>query len=141
MRRLLAAVSAIALAACAAAAPAPKGWQPVAGAPGTWSTGTGAATQSYVYASSSFGGTLQDLASQVAIDAVLHRHAKMLRSEPFTSCPGLAGLARFTLPGGAGLEEGFRVLDGRSVRVTYERPAGVPADPAAIEAMKSALCP
>ncbi len=141
MRRLVGAVAAATLVACAATAPGPKGWQPVAGDPNAWTTGAGTATQTYAYAEHSFGGALPDLASQVTIDAVLHHHARMLRSEPFAPCPGLAGVARFVLPGGGSLTEGFRVLDGRSVRVTYQRGAGVAADPAVDEAMKSALCP
>lgn len=141
VQRLAAAAAALALAACATPARGPAGWQPAPGRPGTWVAGTGAAQQTYEYREDSFGGTLPDLASQVAIDAVLHHHAKMLRSEPFAPCPGLAGVANFSLSGGGSLVEGFRVLDGRSVRVTYRGPAGTRADPAVFEAMKSALCP
>lgn len=129
------------LAACSGSSPKPAGWQPIAGTQGGWTTGTGANTQIYLYATRSFGGTLQDLASQEAVNVLLrNRGAKFQGSDPFAPCPGAAAVATFKLPGSRVLERGFSVQNGQTVEVTYVRPAGAPADAAATEAMKGALC-
>lgn len=118
-------------------ATAPRGWQPVAGASAAWASGA----QKYSYARRPFSGTLQDLASAVTIDVLLHdRGARLKGSLPFAPCPGAAGVATFTLPGGEVLQEGFAASNGASIRTTYQRPAGVPADPNVTAAMQSALC-
>ncbi len=129
------------LAACSAASPQPAGWEPIPGAKSGWTTGTGASTQIYLYAKRSFGGTLQDLASQETINVLLRYHgARLLRSEPFGPCPGAAGVATFTLEGARILERGFSVQNGQAVEVSYLRPAAAPPDAAAAAAMKGALC-
>jgi hypothetical protein len=129
------------LAACGASSPAPKGWQPVPGASGAWSTGEGAVAQQYFYAAQSFGGTLQDLASRITIDVLMRRHGAKLRgSIPFAPCPGAAGLATFVLPERKTLEEGFAVRNGQAVRASYLRPSGTPVDPSVTDAMQRVLC-
>jgi hypothetical protein len=130
------------LAACShGGAPAPpKGWQPIPGASAAWTSG-GADAQEYSFARMGFGGSLQDLASAVTIEVLLHhRGTKFKGSVPFAPCPGAAGVATFTLPNGATLEEGFTVRNGQSVRTTYIRPLGAPSDTNVTEAMQSALC-
>jgi hypothetical protein len=137
----LALLALAALAACNSPSPQPAGWQPIRGAQGGWTTGTGSNTQIYLYARRSFGGTLQDLASQETINVLLrYRGARFLRSDPFGSCPGAAGLATFKLQGARILERGFSVQNGHAVEVTYLRPASAPPDAAATAAMKGALC-
>ncbi len=119
----------------------PKGWQPIPGASAAWSSGSGSTVQRYFYTKRKFGGTLQDLASQVTIEALMHhRGAKFHGSVPFAPCPGSAGVAAFTLPDGKTLQEGFTVGNGQSIRTTYVRPSGTPSDPNVTEAMQSALC-
>jgi len=135
-------ISAVVLAACGhAASAAPKGWQPLPGASAAWANGSGRAAQEYYYRRVRFGGTLQDLASAVTINVLLHQRAARLRgSVPFAPCPGAAGVATFTLPGGQILEEGFSVSNGESVRTAYIRPAAAAADANVTAAMQSALC-
>jgi hypothetical protein len=130
-----------ALVACAhGGTPAPKGWQPVPGASAAWTSG-GTNAQRYFYTRTTFGGTLQDLASAVTINVLLHyRGARFRGSVPFTPCPGEAGIATFLLPDGGTLEEGFSVANGQSIRTTYIRPPGTGADPNVTEAMQTALC-
>lgn len=111
------------------------------GASAAWTSGSGATAQEYRYVQREFGGTLQDLASSVTIDVLLHhRGAKLQASVPVTACPGTAGVATFALPGGKTLEEGFAARDNRAVQTTYLRPTGTPADPAVTAAMQSSLC-
>jgi hypothetical protein len=122
------------------AAAAPKGWQPIPGASAAWTSG-GANAQQYFYHRTNFGGTLQDLASAVTINVLIHhRGARFRNSLPFAPCPGAAGLATFILPDGSTLEEGFAVSGSDSIRTTYIRPRAAPSDPNVIEAMQSALC-
>jgi hypothetical protein len=137
----LAAAPLAVLVACAAPSPAPKGWQPMPGASAVWSTGGGSTAQEYSYAKNAYGGSLQDLASQVTINALMKdRDAKFLGSLPFVPCPGAAGVATFRLPSGMTLQQGFSVSHGQAVRVTYVRPTGSRVDPNALEAMQNALC-
>jgi len=136
-------VSLAAFVACGSGgtAAAPKGWRPVPGASAAWTNGAGAQAQQYTYAHAPFGGALQDLASSVTIDVLLHyRAAKLERSVPFAPCPGAAGVATFALAGGKILQEGFAVSNGQSIRTAYVRPRGAPADPNVISAMQTALC-
>jgi hypothetical protein len=120
---------------------APKDWHPVAGTTGAWTSGSGSQTQEYRYGAATFGGTLQDLASQVTIDALTgNRGAKLQSSNPFGPCPGAAGVATFRLADRKTLEAGFAVRNGQAVRVRYVRPAGAPADRNALQAMQYVLC-
>lgn len=129
------------LTACGSPSLKPAGWQPIPGAKSGWTTGTGADTQIYLYASRSFGGTLQDLASQEAVNVLLrYRGAKFRGSEPFAPCPGAAGVATFRLEGSRVLQRGFAVQNAKAIETTYLRPAAAPVDAAATEAMKAALC-
>jgi len=136
------AIAALALlAACSSGPSAPAGWQPVAGATTTWSNGSGATLQTYTYAKKSFNGTLQELASQQAVDVVLRRRgAKFTQSTTFAPCPGMAAIASFTLGTDRLLEQGFAVQSDRAVLVTYVRPKSATFDPAVSKAMESALC-
>lgn len=128
------------LAACSASSSGPKGWQPVPGASGAWTTGSGPTSQTYNVEKQSFGGALPDLASQVTIDVLMRNHGARLRgSVPFAPCPGAAGLATFQLAHTL-LQEGFAVRNGQSIRVTYLRPVRAPADPAVSPAMQNVLC-
>jgi hypothetical protein len=84
---------------------------------------------------------LQDLASAVAIDVLLHnRGAKLRSSEPFAPCPGAAGVATVSLPGGKTLWEGFAVHDALAVRTVYVLPVVAQADPNVQAAMQNVLC-
>ncbi len=127
-------------AGCAAPSPAPKGWQPIAGERNAWSIGSGEQYQEYRFSSSPFGGGLPDLASQVTIATLTqHRGARLQSSVPLTACPGAAGVASFSLPGGRRLENGFSVHNGTAIRITYVR-AGGRSDARALEAMRKTLC-
>lgn len=134
------------LAACAALAGCsgshgPAGWQAVAGASEAWTNGAGASAQQYSYEKKPFSGTLQDLASQEAVNAVLrHRGAKFERSDTFGPCPGMAAIATFRIASARTLQEGFAVQSGQAVLVTYARPSGATLDPAVSRAMERALC-
>jgi hypothetical protein len=134
----LAAVAIALLCGCAGGSTAPKNWRPLAGEKNAWTNETGS---QYSYDAAPFGGTLSDLASQVAIDALTkNRGAKLQSSDPFPACPGAAGLATFRLAGRALLAEGFAVRDNQAVRTHYLRPAGARADPNVLQAMESVLC-
>ncbi|HVA34455.1 MAG TPA: hypothetical protein VNG31_09920, partial [Candidatus Baltobacteraceae bacterium] len=103
--------------------PQPAGWQPVPGSPNVWTTGRGGAAQRYSYEKKPFPGTLQDLASQQAINVVLrNRGAKLERSDVFTPCPGMAAIAYFHLGKDRNLDQGFAVQGDNAVIVTYVRP-------------------
>jgi len=136
------AFSAIALLnACSGGSPAPKNWHAVAGTSGAWALGSGSRAQGYRYGVASFGGTLQDLASQVTIDALTRNPgAKLQGSNPFGPCPGAAGVATFRLANRRTLQAGFAVREGQAVRVTYIRPMGTPVDPNVLQAMQNVLC-
>ena len=135
------ALIALVLTACSGASPAPKGWIAVPASSYAWSQGRGAGRQEYSYSRKRFPGTLQDLASAVAIDVLLHnRGAKLRSSEPFAPCPGAAGIATVALPGGKTLREGFAVRDALAVRTVYALPAAVQPDPNVQVAMQSVLC-
>ncbi|MGC9991819.1 MAG: hypothetical protein ABSD52_05415 [Candidatus Cybelea sp.] len=135
------ALIAIVLTACSGASPAPKGWTAIPGSSDAWSRGSGAAREKYSYTRKAFPGTLQDLASAVAIDALLHNPGGKLRgSDPFPPCPGAAGVATIALRGGSALKEGFAVHDGLAVRTEYAIPAGAQPDPNVIAAMQNVLC-
>jgi hypothetical protein len=135
------ALVAIILTACSGASPAPKGWAAIPGSSDAWSRGDGAARQEYSYSRKAFPGTLQDLASAVAIDALLHNPGGKLRSsDPFPPCPGAAGVATLSLRGGSALREGFAVHDGLAVRTTYRLPAGAQPDANVVAAMQNVLC-
>ncbi|MGC1379995.1 MAG: hypothetical protein WA814_03085 [Candidatus Baltobacteraceae bacterium] len=139
--KALALAACASIAACAGSSAAPKGWQPMPGASTTWTNGTGPNAQTYAYSRVSFAGSLQDLASQVAIDVVLHeRGTRLQHSQPFAACPGIAGLATFKAPGGKTLAEGFAVRDGEAVRVRYVRRSSDPSEASAEQAMQAALC-
>jgi hypothetical protein len=104
-------------------------------------TGSGPAQQQYRLSKSPFTGSLQELASRVAIDALLqNRGARMAESQPFAPCPGAAAVATFILPSRWVLQEGFGVHEGAAIRIAYLRPAGTPVDPSVSDAMQSALC-
>jgi hypothetical protein len=128
-------------AACTGASPGPKGWQPVAGESNTWANGSTTNRQEYSFDVGAFGGALSDLASRVTIDSLMRYHgARLQGSVPFAPCPGAAGVATFRLVGGATLQVGFAVRDGRAVRTRYFRPTGTPVDPNAVQAMQTTLC-
>jgi hypothetical protein len=135
-----ASLAAAVMTACAAANPAPEGWQAVAGAPQTWSKGPGQAAEQYALEKKSFSGTLQQLASQEVIDVALrYRGAKFVGSDVFAPCPGLAAVANFTL-GDRDVQQGFSVQGNQAVLVTYTREKGAVVDAAASAAMERALC-
>lgn len=137
----LALLALVPLVACSSPSRKPAGWQPIPGTTTGWTTGTGAGTQIYLYATRSFGGTLQDLASQEAVNVVLrYRGAKFHGSNPFGPCPGAAGVATFSLEGSRILERGFAAQNGKATETSYLRPAAAPPDDAVLDAMKAALC-
>jgi hypothetical protein len=141
MKRIaLAATLLGALTACSHSSLAPKGWQPIAGTTNAWSSGAGPNQQQYRYEAFAFEGTLQDLASQVAVDALIRQHGVKLQSNPFGPCPGAAGVATVRLPDAKVLQVGFAVRNGQAIRARYVRPAGTPVDPDVVSAMQAALC-
>jgi hypothetical protein len=127
-------------AACARLSPTPKGWQPITGASGMWSSGNGRNAQEYFYSTHEFAGTLSDLASRAAIDGVIRYHGKLRGTRPFEACPGVAAVVSFQLRTRQLLEIGFAVRNGQAVRVSYLRPATAARDPNVTEAMRNALC-
>jgi hypothetical protein len=140
--RLAGAAVAIALAACSGGQPAPAGWQPVPGASASWRTGAGASAQRYSYARSAYTGSLHALASQEAVDVVQHYpEAKLVGSDPFLPCPGLAAVETFTLGKHRTLQRALAVQPtGHAVVITYVRPKSTPVDPSVSRALKRALC-
>jgi hypothetical protein len=131
-----------ALAACSGGGPAhPAGWSPVPGAAATWSTMSPAGAESYSYLSRASSDALQDLASEQAVDTVQkYRGSRLLRSIPFPACPGEAGHAEYSLPGGRLLELAFAVINGKAVTPEYLRPGSVAEAPAAATALRQAVC-
>ena len=103
-------------------------------------TAVGSNPLQYRYEAYAFDGTLQDLASQVAVDALIRQHGVKLQSNPFGPCPGAAGVATVRLPDAKVLQVGFAVHNGQAIRVRYVRPPGVPVDPDVVSAMQAALC-
>lgn len=143
MRIAIALAAAALLAACSSSpsSPAPHGWQPISGTTNAWSTGRGAEHQEYYYVTTPFSGALSDLASHVTVEALMrYRGARFQGSAPFGPCPGAAGIATFTLPNGATLEEGFAVRRAQAIQVRYLRPTGAPVEPNVPVAMHTALC-
>jgi hypothetical protein len=139
--RIAWAVTAAVLGACSSGSPAPKNWRPEAGAANTWSIGTGTQRQEYQYATTSFGGTLSDFASQVTITALTrNRGTKFGGSVPFTQCPGAAGVQTFELRDRTTLQEAFAVRNGQAILIRYVRPTGTPVDANALQAMQKTLC-
>ncbi len=131
-----------ALAACSSGggSPSPAGWQKVPGAQASWTNGTPGQRQTYAYDKASFGGTLQDLAQREIVDTTLHDRAlKFVKSDVFGPCPGLAAIATFS-GSGQTVQDAFAVESGNAIVVRYQRPAAAQDDPAAIAAMKRALC-
>lgn len=131
-----------ALAACAGGggSPSPEGWQKSPGAAATWTNGTPAEPQTYVYDKASFNGTLQDLAQREIVDTTLRDRAlKFVKSDVFGPCPGLAAIATFS-GGGQTVQDAFAVESGSAIVVRYRRPAAAHDDPAALAAMQRALC-
>ncbi len=128
------------LAGCATPSLAPAGWQPLAGAQTAWTSGGGSRAQSYVYLKRRFEGSLNDLASQEAVNVVLrHTGARFVASAPFKPCPGQAAVATFRV-GATLLAQGFAVENGDAVEVTYVRPNHAAFDPVVRTAMIHALC-
>jgi hypothetical protein len=121
---------------------APAGWTPVPGATTAWTNGTGATAQEYRFAQQPFSGTMQDLASSITIDVLLHHHGAKLKGSvvPLAPCPGSAAVATFTLPTGETLEEGFAIRNNESIRTSYRRPTDASDDPGVLDAMRQALC-
>jgi len=64
----------------------------------------------------------------------------MLQSVPFSPCPGEAGLATYRLPHAQVLEVAFTVYNGEAIVAQYERPASVGDSPAALAALRQAVC-
>lgn len=93
-----------------------------------------------------YSGTLQDLASQVPVNVILqHKGAKLVSSVPFDPCPGEAGLDRFSLPSASGhgkdiLEVAFTNWNGNATIASYQRFATTAENPAALSAMRHAVC-
>ena len=133
-------VCAAALSACSGGTPAPAGWQAAGSSQNQWSRGSGTAVQRYSYEKKSYPGTLQDLASQEAVNVALrYKGAKFAHSDIFPACPARAAIVTFNL-GPRILQEAFAVANGNSVTVTYDRPASAPTDPAVASAMEQTLC-
>ncbi len=94
--------------------------------------------------SNSGGASLSDLASQVTTDALLtHKGARLLRSDRFPGCPGEAGLQSFAVTGPHEtdvLRVAFTQWNGNAVIGSYQRPAAISDDPAAVMALTQAVC-
>jgi hypothetical protein len=130
-----------ALAACSGGgSPSPEGWQKSPGVPATWTNGSPADRQTYAYDKASFAGTLQDLAQREIVDTAMRDRAlKLVKSDVFGPCPGLAAIATFS-GGGQTVQDAFAVESGNAIVVRYQRPAAAHDDPAAVAAMQRALC-
>lgn len=102
---------------------------------------SGAGTETYTYSATPTTGSLTDLASSQAVDTVeQNRGSRLVRSVPFSGCPAEAGLATYTLARGRVLEIAFSVNNGQAVVAKYERPAAVADAPAALAALRQAVC-
>jgi hypothetical protein len=92
----------------------------------------------------SSSGSLSDLASQVTTDTLLrHKGAKLLSAVPFPPCPGEAGEQTFSVPARGGpdvLHVAFTQWNGKTTIASYERPAKASDDPAAVDALRKAVC-
>lgn len=97
-----------------------------------------------VTSSANANATLGDMASQITMNTLLrYRGARLVKAEPFPSCPGEAGrqtFRRVTPHGQALLQVAFTQWSGKAVIASYERPASAPDDPAALEAMRASVC-
>jgi len=126
------------LAACAWGVGHPEGW--TAASANSW-TKDG---QTYSVATQAFDGTITDLANQETVDMLLRaKGAKFVRSDPYPDCPGLGALMTFgqtTAQGSFALLEAFVIRDSTATLITYKRPAAQAQDPAAMAAMRSAIC-
>jgi hypothetical protein len=141
MRIALAVGAAALLGACSTSSAAPKNWRAIPGQRQAWSIGSGASAQEYRYQVTAFTGGLQDLASQVAIDALTrYRGARLQASTPFAPCPGAAGVANFRLADRKTLQEGFAVRNDQALRAYYFHPTGTSPDPNVWQAMQNVLC-
>jgi hypothetical protein len=119
--------------------PHPRGWPQVSH--DVWSTVSGAGPERYQYAAKPTTGSLSDLASSEAIATVQQfQGSRLISSAPFPACPGEAGLARFALRGPDVLEVAFTVYRGSAITVSYRRPKSVADAPAALTAMRQAVC-
>lgn len=94
--------------------------------------------------STAANGSLSDLASSVTTNTILrHKGARLMRAQPFPACPGEAGWQTFALKTPAGLavlHVAFTQWNGSQVVASYERPANVRDDPAAIDALRRDVC-
>lgn len=134
------ALVALALVACAQSGPPhPEGWPQLSR--DVWATASDAGPERYAYVSVPTTGSLSDLASSQAIATVERFHgSRLLSSAPFPACPGEAGLARYTLPGGEVLEVAFTVYQGSATTVFYRRPKSLPDAPSVTAAMRQTVC-
>jgi hypothetical protein len=143
-RPALAAFSFLLVAACAGGGPAhPAGWTQASD--GSWTRGD----QIYRTQTEPFTGTLNELAAQETIDAVLRSpRLHLVKIVPYPDCPGLGGLMTFSATGPAPpaasapltLLEAFVIRESQATLITYWRPAAIPADADALRAMRSAIC-
>ena len=143
MKRSLLSIAAFAgvLAGCSSPSPYPTGWQPAPGASGTWVSQSGPGGQTYTLVKKQYNGSLQDLGEEQAAAVVQKYHgARLTESVTFDPCPGRAAVANFTYGKSQAIQQAFATDNGVAVLVTYIRPAGTQADPAASQAMEHALC-
>lgn len=90
-------------------------------------------------------GTLADLGAKITVDTLLrNKGAKLVRpAMPYPGCPGEAGLQTFSLPDRDPkgiLRVAYTQWSGKAVTAGYVRPADVPDDPAAVNALTRAVC-
>jgi hypothetical protein len=128
------------LCACAPTGPpSPQGWTKIGS--DLWAETSAGANETYRYSSAPTQGSLSDLASAQAVDTVeRYPGSRLIRSVPFVACPGEAGLATYSLRRARLLEVAFSVDEAQAVVVQYERPVAVADAPAAIRAIRQAVC-
>ncbi|HEY8298582.1 MAG TPA: hypothetical protein VIG32_11245 [Candidatus Baltobacteraceae bacterium] len=118
----------------------PDGWTALAGSSGSTFANGGAR---FTLKKKPYSGGIKDYASTLTTDTILtDRNAKFVQAVPFPDCPGEAGLQRFTIGGKTPglLEIGFTVTGNMAITASYFRPKGMPADPAARDAIKTDVC-
>jgi hypothetical protein len=117
----------------------PEGWQQRNVGTRTVWVKPDAPGETYEYLSKPFDGDTKAYASDMTLDFVLKRHAKLLKTVAFQPCPGEAGLQTYAA-GKNTILVAYAVYNGKALEAIYTRPAGTPEDPAALTAMGKSVC-
>lgn len=134
---------AVAMGACASSGlpqnTHPEGWKErTAGGRTVW-VKPDAADETYENLTKPYDGDTKSYASDVTLDFVLKRHAKLQKTVAFAPCPGEAGLQTYAVGKFTALVA-YAVYNGSAMQSIYMRPAGASEDPAAVAAMGKSVC-